>query len=265
MSWLFSRALAEEFSAATSLAGEPSAQLNVMPTPHPFWLKDKTMEPSDLSRFGLTCAVLMASHGEALLMSYLEDFPAKTSAELAPARESKESEAGFGWKWPASFAKFSPQTCSWKTRQCSLLGDLEPYSETWPRWGLMRDGECLERTTPELRTSEKESGFWPTIRASDGERGGRGDLIQAVRGNPNKHFKMYSTPVADDTGHRKKRYAQGGTALSMQVGGQLNPMWIEWLMGWPSKWTALEPLETVKYQEWLQQHSPYSQAQSEAA
>jgi hypothetical protein len=265
MSWLFSQALVAEYSAVTCSDGEPFAQLNVMPTPHKFSRNDKTIEHSDLSQFGLTSRLLTEDHGGALLTSFLADFPARTLAELAPAPESKAHEAGFGWKWPASFAKYSPQTSSWKTRQCSLLGDLEPYSETWPRWGSMRDGECLEHITPELPTSEKEFGFWPTIRASDGERGGRGDLIQAVRGNPNRHFKMYSTPVADDTGHRKKRYAQGGTALSMQVGGQLNPTWIEWLMGWPSRWTALEPLETDRFQEWLRQHSPSCLAETEAA
>jgi hypothetical protein len=49
-------------------------------------------------------------------------------------------------------------------------------------------------------------------------------------------------------------------------GGQLNPEWVEWLMGWPIGHTALEPLATAKYQEWLQQHSPYSQpTEKEAA
>jgi hypothetical protein len=33
MSWLFSQALVEEYSAGTCLDGEQSAQLNVMPTP----------------------------------------------------------------------------------------------------------------------------------------------------------------------------------------------------------------------------------------
>lgn len=64
MSWLFSQALAEEYSADTSLAGEQFTQLNVMPTPHKFSRNDKMMEFSDLSRFGLTCSVLTESHGE---------------------------------------------------------------------------------------------------------------------------------------------------------------------------------------------------------
>ena len=37
-------------------------------------------------------------------------------------------------------------------------------------------------------------------------------------------------------------------------GGQLNPMWVEWLMGWPLGWTDLKPLEMDKYHKWLEQH-----------
>ena len=29
-------------------------------------------------------------------------------------------------------------------------------------------------------------------------------------------------------------------------GGQLNPPWVEWLMGWPIGWTDLKPLEMDK-------------------
>ncbi len=43
-------------------------------------------------------------------------------------------------------------------------------------------------------------------------------------------------------------------------GGALNPDWVEWLMGWPLGWTDLKPLETDKYQSWLQQHSVFSTA-----
>jgi len=52
--------------------------------------------------------------------------------------------------------------------------------------------------------------------------------------------KMWPTPVQDDVHFRKQKYNQGGTALSTKVGGQLNPQWVEWLMGYPEGWTDLE-------------------------
>lgn len=54
-------------------------------------------------------------------------------------------------------------------------------------------------------------------------------------------------------------------AVMASDGGQLNPEWVEWLMGWPIGHTALKPLETGRYQEWLQQHSPFSQTNKDAA
>jgi len=35
-------------------------------------------------------------------------------------------------------------------------------------------------------------------------------------------------------------------SLASRVGGQLNPMWFEWLMGWPLGWTDLKPSATDK-------------------
>src|SRR5580700_11993495 len=126
----------------------------------------------------------------------------------------------------------------------------------------MHAGECLELTMPELPTSGKDSGFWPTVRASDGERGGRGDLIQAVRGNSNRHFKMHPTPTASNTKANHMRGSDKGKAReprSYGADGPLNPTWVEWLMGWPAKWTEFEPLETDKFQEWLSSHGKHSE------
>jgi len=41
--------------------------------------------------------------------------------------------------------------------------------------------------------------------------------------------------------------------------GQLNPSWVEWLMGWPIGWTDLKPLETDKFRSVQQWHSQFSQ------
>ena len=42
--------------------------------------------------------------------------------------------------------------------------------------------------------------------------------------------------------------------LNAEVGGQLNPEWVEWLMGWPLGWTALGALATDRCQQWCDWH-----------
>src|SRR4051812_20262654 len=108
MSWLFSQALVEEYSAVTSLDGQPGAQLNVMPTQHKFLHNGKTMESCDHSRFGLTSRVLTVDHGEAVLTSYLLAFPVRTLALREKVPDSMVSAAASGAKRSGSFAKLSP-------------------------------------------------------------------------------------------------------------------------------------------------------------
>jgi hypothetical protein len=60
-----------------------------------------------------------------------------------------------------------------------------------------------------------------------------------------ERIKLWSTPVQDDVHHRKQKYSQGGTALSTQAGGSLNPSWVEWLMGYPAEYTDLKHWEIL--------------------
>jgi hypothetical protein len=79
----------------------------------------------------------------------------------------------------------------------------------------------------------KAVSLFPTPRSEDsqcaGGHRGEDDTLYGMVCRP----KQFTTPCADDTGHRQDRYAQGGTALSRQAGGQLSPDWVELLMGWP--------------------------------
>jgi hypothetical protein len=244
MTWLFSKALmqdyensrcspelAEESSEVTCLDGVPYAQLNVMPTPHKFWRNDKTIESCGHSQFGLTSQVLTEDRGAELLTSFLADFPARTSALAGRAPGSRASEADCGWRWPASFAKFNLDTHTWKTRQCSLLEDSEPFLPTWPQWGSMRDGECLAHTTPALPTKEKEYGFWPTPTAMTNTGGA----------------------ALCKWGGSRARQKLRTMVTTKELNGPLNPEFPSWLMGWPIGWTSLTPLAMDKFREW-QQH-----------
>jgi hypothetical protein len=130
MSWLYSRVLVEEFLGDTSSDGEQSALLSGKPTQLAYCAPDKMTAFSRLSRFGMMYKPLTESRGEALLMSYLAGFHAKTSVPLEKAQALTENDQECGEKWRASFTKYSPATHSWKTHQCSLLGDLDEFSET---------------------------------------------------------------------------------------------------------------------------------------
>ena len=271
MSWLFSQALVEEYSAGTSLDGAPCAQLNVTPTQHKFWRNDRTIESSNLSRFGLTLQLLTAARGADLLMSYLAASRAKTSARPAPAQESTESDPASGGTWLASFAKYDLASSMWKTAQCSLLADSDEFSETWPKWGSMQNGESYLRPTPALTIYANESGLWPTPTATLATKGGRitprkgregGTLIEAVSA------RRWPTPCASASKGsspasltRKSGASRANDRIDHAVmasdGGQLNPEWVEWLMGWPIGWTALKPLGMDKFREWQQQHGGF--------
>jgi len=159
MSWLFSQALAEAFLPESCLDGEQSALLSGSRTQQAYCAPDKMMDFSRLSQFGMTYKPLTENLGEELLTLYLAGFHAKTSAPQEKAQELTENEAGCGEKWHASFTKYDPDLRLWKTHQCSLLGDLEPFLETWPQWGLMRNGECWEQRTLEQITNGTEFGL----------------------------------------------------------------------------------------------------------
>lgn len=234
MSWHFSQALVAEFWEAICWGTKLSVRLSVTPMPAAYYWPDKTTEHSRLSRFGMTSEPLMESVGEELLTWFLEDFRAKTLVSLEVAMDSKEREAAFGLKWQGWFAKYDRDSSSWKTAQHSLLGDLDEFSETWPRWGSMRNGASFLRPASERAICGSVSGLLPTLVARDYRHPGRSRF--------------------ERTG------SKAGDCLPQALGGPVRPMWAEWFMGWPIGWIELKPLATAKFHEWQQQHSLNLQA-----
>mgnify|MGYP001010112030 CR=1 FL=1 len=78
MSWHFSRALVEEYSAASCSGGEPFALLNGNPSALGFSRSDKTIKFFRRSRSGMTFAPLTDGLGADLLTWCLAGSPAKT-------------------------------------------------------------------------------------------------------------------------------------------------------------------------------------------
>ena len=191
-----------------------------------------------------------------MLTWFQEAFRAKTFPLRDEISELKGRAQDSGARCSESFARFDRDTCSWKTRQCSLLAGSEEFSETWPRAGSMRSGWCSARMTSELRTEGNESGFWATPTCNDAKN--NGSLSQLKRNSMPLNLQvMWPTPLASDWKgpNRSSRRSASGHGLAVAAGGKLNPTWVEWLMGWPLGWTGSEPLETDKFLSWLQEHS----------
>ena len=342
MSWLYSQALVEEYLGENFSDGEPFVQLSGNPTQQAYCALGKMTVFSRLSRFGMTYKPLTESRGEELLTLYREGFHAKILVQPEKEQELTESAAECGEKWRASFTKYDPDLRLWKTHQCSLVEDLEPFLETWPQWGLMRNGECWEQRTLEQTirgtgyglSPDNVSAFhtpnttgldggsnsrkalrarmeklptpqatdhrskptsaswkakggmnyslanpeiqmkWPTPVASKGGAW-RGDgqvsmvarnvetyeeyLLLTQGSSKKKRDKYWPTPQASDNRDRgnmsnpsiQRRVAIGKQIMLSQsvdpISGQLNPTWVEWLMGWPLGWTDLKPLEMDKF------------------
>jgi len=274
MSWLFSQALVEEYSEDISSAGEPSVQSSGNPTQLAYLPPDRMTAFSRLSRFGMTFKPLTESLGPDVLTSYLEDFPVRTFPQPDEALALKEPDRECGNIWRELLARYDPDTSTWKTPQCSLLGDYTEFSETWPRWGLMQDGVSYQRQTLVLPIKETESGSWPTPRSCSAMAAtitpesawaeNRFPNLETVVGR-----RLWATPQASDNRDRgnmsnpaiQRRVAMGKQIMLSQSvdpnSGQLNPTWVEWLMGWPLGWTDLKPLATDKFLLWQQQHSDF--------
>lgn len=137
--------------------------------------------------------------------------PARTSATRESAQGLTVSGQDCGEKLVGSFVKFDRNSLSWRTWQLCLTGDLTVFSETWPRAGTMLNGQCFPRALWARHTHGKDCFLWPTPVAYDSTPGG-----------PNNHYK--------GLGHTAKHVH----------GGNLNPRFVEWLMGFPDKWTDLE-------------------------
>ena len=196
MSFIYSRALVEAFSQGSYSDIDACALSSGSHTPKPCLWHDKTMEPSRLSRFGMMCRPLTEGRGAELLMSFAAGFRAKTSAQPEKAQALTVSEAECGRTWPASLAKYDPDTSSWRTAQYSLLGGLDEFSETWPKWGLMRSGECWELPTLAPLTGESGSGLWQTPVADDAANRANGKWNS--RSEPKLSAQvLYPTPCAN--------------------------------------------------------------------
>lgn len=159
-------------------------------------------------------------------------------------------------------------TFDWDTSECGM---------TFDEWVIELRRDCLRRQRSRQITNGNGCSFWPTPRSSASENRttkhapshghGHGATLAATAA-------MWQTPVVPGGGQLCRGGARKGELLlegqaarfrlpqMTQMGGgprskstrRLNPLFVEWLMGWPIGWTVSAHVETESFRSWRRKH-----------
>lgn len=132
----------------------------------------------------------------------------------------------------------------WQEGRQICLSQKIKHPMMWPTpatWGFAAEGQImgLIRNCQSIEEAQGMAGRfasrvttrWPTPQASEARQGYQ-DRSRGKKGSQ----ESLSTIV------------QGGKAK--EVGGALNPTWVEWLMGWPLGWTSMECMQGLTWAAW---------------
>lgn len=126
----------------------------------------------------------------------------------------------------------------WPTPRAGKTTDEN--EETW----LKRHTEG-KVSTPPLTLAVK---IWPTPQNRD-FRTGEGHRWLT----PEERSRNLNGAVANSVGYKIEKNFSTPSAATEQS-GQLNPDWVEALMGWPTFWTSISPLSKETFNHWLENH-----------
>ena len=149
-----------------------------------------------------------------------------------------------------------------------------PYSRTWKVKTTPQGRLVFQLLASVPNTKEKESGLWRTPDAYSGGsnlnkikealaeghlKRKSGHTIQIRLADQVREPRLWPTPAAHEArlGYQRRDTGKKGTQKSLstividteggreKTTGQLNPTWVEWLMGYPIGWTDLNVSETA--------------------
>ncbi len=174
-----------------------------------------------------TCANLPQSDllpMELPLTEYAAVSHAKTLALQERGGGLLESEADYSLKSPVLLANFDLDSLSWRTSARCFVEGWMPFSEPWPRSGMMQSGTVYQLPTLASLTDATGFGLLPTLGKNEPKGAGR------MRFRGSTEFRGAKMSEGLRTGPDDPIY--------------LHPAFAEEVMGFPIGWTELQPLET---------------------
>ena len=224
MSWHYLQEQVEDCLEALYLDGEQFVPWKTIHTASKSSFKDNKTDSSNPSQSGMTLKHSTGSLGVDEFILSLPDFPVKDSVVLVTDVE-KMIHGIFGLTRSELLMKYDPNTHFWKMSLTYLIMSTGEESVlTFPKAGICLNGVLYQHPLLEHHTKGKDFGH---------------DL---------------PTPVASEHRFSGSKFDQSRNTknLASVVGGKVHPEYHEWMMGWPIGWTGLEPLETDRYQQWLE-------------
>ena len=149
------------------------------------------------------------------------------------------------------------------TERLSLHGmakqGLWPTPDSYPRGGPVNvDSRKAGNHSVNLHDAvySEQKQMWSTPKASAAHYGqprdnSRGDLQAEVQNFPTPTAHLHDMGTMELARTSATQRKKQGIHYDPAVGGQLNPTWVEWLMGLPLEWTDLKPVETESFRLWL--------------
>jgi hypothetical protein len=149
----------------------------------------------------------------------LTESPETVLARQATQKARGINGNGFGLRL-ATAAQLWPTPCAEDAKNV-------PYQKG--KDGVTRYPMLLGAVAPER--------MWPTPTSRDHKDGSAQACAHVpTNGLLGRVVHQWSSPRASDAG--KDRGSSAGWGLRNEIGGALNPTWVEWLMGYPLGWTA---------------------------
>lgn len=224
MAWIY-LAASEDSVSHSKTGSDQSPTVKRTSTYKPFFCQECRMVQFQSHRYGTTCGHFRTTFKKST--SSMEASHVRTLALQELEEAWKESEAAFIGSCTGLSKKYAQTISSWRT---SLPLEQEACAKSCNHlaiYGMTVGGQVYQPQKLEPRTLGKDGSFLPTPSANSygSNQGGGAGRTGKVRPSLNSMAKhnMWPTPRTSDA-----------------TGGPLNPMWVEWLMGYPEGWTELK-------------------------
>ncbi|OPZ53216.1 MAG: hypothetical protein BWY91_02023 [bacterium ADurb.BinA028] len=181
-------------------------------------------------------------------------------AQSMPAHLIAGCESGYVPSWPTPTASSSENAVG----SAKIIGNrvlrptgqhfaisLAPAVKIWPTPRAIDGRSATSNTTDGCLQRRMETGF-----------ANLAEEVQIVE------RRIFPTPTVQDAKNNgaPSQMERNTKPLNAEIGGALNPTWVEWLMGWPLGWTDCAALATDKFRTWPHSHGePSATDEREAA